>query len=390
MKKYNFFKFIFVGAFIQFESNAVSNSNSEINKLTNAFMELNKIEGMSLAVINNDKIVINNYGFSNKSERAQTTSNTIYTIASFTKTITGTLAAVASIDGKLNLDAPFVNYFSELKNNKNLSKITSSELLAHVSSFPFDFNPRPKTYSALVSKLNEFKGNGDPGKEYSYSNAGIGTMGYVLQNIYAKNYQEILEDKMLRPLNMNSTYLNVPKDKEKYIALGHDKNNNPVPYSSDIEAWFAAASLKSTISDITKYLNAHINYSSIKDANLSKAILLAHENKYCFEDKISCEQLAWQAHIISELENSVGDTYFNKFDKDGNPTFASKKIIENKNFVKNKIFIDKTGSGYGMSSYMAYIPEDKIGVVILINKSIGDERIKLGRDILRIYSSSIK
>ena len=37
----------------------------------------------------------------------------------------------------------------------------------------------------------------------------------------------------------------------------------------------------------------------------------------------------------------------------------------------------------GMSSYMAYINKEQKGVVILINKNLGDERIKLGRDILR-------
>ncbi len=68
---------------------------------------------------------------------------------------------------------------------------------------------------------------------------------------------------------------------------------------------------------------------------------------------------------------------------DGFPAFYNKKIIAN-NFLTNQpIFIDKTGSGYGMSSYMAYLPTQKIGVVILTNKFLGDARIKLGRDILQ-------
>lgn len=358
-------------------------SNKKINDLADTFMKENKIEGMSIAVIDKDKTYIFNYGFANKLKNISTTSNTIYTIASFTKTFTATLAAIASVEKKLDLDHPFINYFPELKNDKNLNKITSSQLLAHVSSFPFDFKPRPKTYSALVNDLNQFIPPRAPGSEYSYSNAGIGTVGYVLQNIYATNYQEILADKILKPLNMNSTYLNVPMKKEKYLAVGHDKNNKIIAYSKDIEVWFAAGSLKSTIADMAKYLNAHINYSSINDKNLSEAISLVHENKYCFADKISCEQLAWQAHVISELKKSMGDSYFINFDKEGNPLFAAKKIIVNKAFANNKIFIEKTASGYGMSSYMVYIPDLKIGVVILLNKSIGDERIKLGRDILR-------
>ena len=76
---------------------------------------------------------------------------------------------------------------------------------------------------------------------------------------------------------------------------------------------------------MAKYLNAHINYSSINHINLSKAISLVHENKYCFVDKISCEQLAWQAHVISELKKSTGDSYFINYDRDGNPLLIQKK-----------------------------------------------------------------
>ena len=267
-------KIIKISIFISFsfiiQNVSFANSNKKIEKLVHYFMNENRVEGLSIAILNNEKINTFNYGFADDLKKIPITNNTIYTIASFTKTFTGTLGAIAAVDKKLDLDTPF-------------------------------------RYSIYI----------------------------------------------------------------------------PVKYNKAIEACFATASLKSTITDMSKYLNAHINYSAIKELNISKAILLAHENKYCFEDNISCEQLSWQSHIISELKNSTGDTYFIKFDKNGTPIFYSKKIIKKSNFVKNKIFIDKTGSGYGMSSYIFYIPDEKKGVVILINKSIGDSRIKFGRDILR-------
>ena len=108
----------------------------------------------------------------------------------------------------------------------------------------------------------------------------------------------------------------------------------------------------------------------------------------CFYALLSCEQLAWQAHSLSVLKNSMGDTYFIAFDKAGFPLFHNKKIINANPLANKQIFIDKTGSGYGMSSYMAYIPEKKIGIDILTNKFLGDERIKLGRDILQIIAIS--
>ena len=193
----------------------------------------------------------------------------------------------------------------------------------------------------------------------------------------------LLSIKMLVPLQMHSTYLQLPASQEKYLAIGHDPQNNRVAYHKKLETWFAAASLKSNIVDLAHYLSVQINVDTLHDKDLRKAILLVHQTRYCFKDNLSCEQLAWQAHRLSVLNNAIGDTYFINFDKDGFPTFYNKRIITN-NFLTNKpIFIDKTGSGYGMSSYMAYLPKQKIGVVILTNKFLGDARIKLGRDILQ-------
>lgn len=381
MKKYFKYWLFFFTFSIQIPVYAYN--DAKINALAHHFMEKNQVPGLSMAVIDHGKIHFYNLGWADPVKKIPSSNQTIYTIGSFSKTFTATLAARAVVEKKLNLNDSFINYFPELKNNLHLNKITFNELLAHVSGLPFDFNPRPKNYPEFIDDLQHFTLTRAPGSEYSYSNAGIGIVGYVLQTIYQQNYQTILTTKILVPLNMHSTYLQVPTAKEKYLAIGHDPQNNAVAYNKNIETWFAAASLKSNISDLANYLYAQIYANTLRDKNLGKGLALVHQDRYFFADKLSCEQLSWQVHTLSVLKNSSGDTYFIAFDKEGYPLFHNKKIINGNPLFNHKIFIDKTGSGYGMSSYMAYIPEQKIGVVILTNKFLGDERIKLGRDILQ-------
>jgi beta-lactamase class C len=379
----NFIRFCLASlTIVTTQTMAMPRNAQTIDELARTFMVNSRVNSMSIAVINDKNIQFFNYGYSNEISKIPTSNNTIYTIASFTKTFTAAVTAVAAVENKLKLDEAFNQYFPELSRHQALHTITPRMLLGHVATLPFDFLPRPQTRDEIIAAYLNYIPQTRPGTEYSYSNASIGTMGYVLENIYGKSYQEILVEKVLNPLHMRATYLNVPKERERYIAIGHDKDNNIMRYNTNNEAWFAAASLKSTIADMARYLRAQIHYVSKKNKHLTAALAMVHQNTYCFTDKISCEQLAWQAHDISVLNNSIGDSYFKDYDSNGLPTFDQKQIVNYDTLTNHTTFIDKTGSGYGMSSYMAYIPSKKTGVVILINKSVGDARIRLGRDIL--------
>ncbi|NNM58864.1 MAG: serine hydrolase [Legionellales bacterium] len=362
---------------------AFAGDNNKINSLANQFMQENNVEGLSIAVINNNQITTYNYGYANELTHTKTSNKTIYRVASFSKTYAATLEALAQIEGKVKLDHSITDYLPGLTNDA-LKPITVKMLVAHTGSLPFDFNPTPENYTEAIADLNKLKPQATPGSEYSYSNVSIGLNGYILQNVYGQSYDNILQNKIAKPLNLHSTYLHLPPYLESYAALGHDPDKIR-PYDKNVDVWFAASSLKSNINDMAKFVRAQFN-DNFDDKNLVKAFALVHQNYYCFANGISCEQLGWQAHTMTELNNSVGDTYFKYFDANGSSIFTPQKIV-NDNTLKNKaIFIDKTCSGYGMSGYMLYDPAHKVGVVILLNKSLGAERVRLGRDILRLQS----
>lgn len=374
---------IIAGLFIQ---SAYAIEKHDLNALVLPFMATHQVPGVSIAVIDHDHVQYFNYGYADEDKKIPSNNHTIYTIASFTKTFTATLAAIAAAEGKLDLDSSMTLYFPAVNKNKALTAITTSELLAHVSGLPFDFQPRPQTKTEIINALITFEPSYPSATQYSYSNAGIGTVGYLLENIYVDDYTDILNKKLLHPLGMHSTYLTVPNDAQKYVATGHDKNNQPVTYNPKLEAWFAAASLKSNILDMASYLHFHMTNGKHTNNVLKQAVKLAHRNRYCFSNELACEQLSWQAHPLSELNHDEGDTYFSHFDEHDFPVFSKQTLTDQDTLAHQPIFIDKTGSGYGMSSYMAYLPEKQIGVVILTNKFLGNERIRLGRDILQSMS----
>lgn len=373
--------------FLSFHTLSYANPNAQkINALAHAFMQQGDIPGLSIAVIDKDQTQIFNYGYANELKKIPTTDHTIYSIASITKTFTATLSGVAAAEGKLNLNAPITQYLPELNNNHNLNTMTISMLLGHVASLPFNFTPAPQNEAEALKALTQFTPPYPPGTQYQYSNASIGLVGYALQNIYGQSYEQLITKKINQPLGMTATYLNVPTDQQQYLALGHDEHGS-VAYDPRLNTWFAAASLKSTISDLAKYLNAQMNPHTFNNPILAQGLILVHQNKYCFANQVSCEQLGWQAHAMSELNVAQNDALYS-VDAQNKINFATQKIINNPNFPK-KYFVDKTGTGYGVTSYIAYIPSERLGVVILFNKTIlthtemHNQGVKLGRDILK-------
>ncbi len=371
------FKFFFILLIGFFQFSSYSISNNDIDKLAKNFIEKNKVPGMSIAILNEGQTKIYNYGYANEDEKIKTTSNTIYRINSFTKTFTATLAGIAQAEGKLKLSAPFVSYFQEVNTNENLSGITSEELLAHIASFPSAFNPSPKNHLELLHFLKTFKPPYPIGTKYKYSNYSIGIVGYLLENVYQKNYEDILNEKIVRPLDLESTYLTIPTDKEKYEAIGHD-GTKKIPIRKNISVLFAAGEIKSTILDVAKFLRAQMDARSISNKELRDGIFLVHRTKFCFEGVQICQQMGWQEHAISDLSKTKTDTLGDYIVSKNPPNY----------FLNQETFVDKTGGGLGMSSYMLYIPNKNKGIVVLLNKNLDDEKTEFGRKILKIIKDS--
>jgi beta-lactamase class C len=134
-----------------------------------------------------------------------------------------------------------------------------------------------------------------------------------------------------------------------------------------------AGGLKSNTYDLAKYLQLQISPQSPK---FQQALAIVHKNYYCLYEDGTYQQLTWEYHPTSDL--------FKKFmpdNKNRNITSAHKLPSNCQNMANG--FIDKTGNSSGMTSYIAYSPNKKVGVVILSNNALKPDVVDLGRYILQ-------
>ena len=204
--KYLFF-FLFISQFIFSQEYNFDKLNKYFDKLE----ENNKFMG-SVAVSKGDSIIFKrSIGYLDVEMNKKLNSNSKYRIGSISKTFTSVLILKSIEDGKLNIDDTIEKYFPDIPNS---DKITIENLLSHRSGiFNFtdssdytDYMLEPKSRAELIDIISNFDSSFKPGRRSSYSNSNYVLLTIILERIYSKDYSEILLDKIIKPLRLNSTY----------------------------------------------------------------------------------------------------------------------------------------------------------------------------------------
>lgn len=294
--------------------------------------------GISVGFIHNNKEYYTSYGKLSKESKTDIDKNTVFEIASITKVLTSNLIAQAVIENKIELDDYIEQHLpKEYKLKKSIRKrIKISDLASHQSGLTdIDFrelikmNPQnpmknvtKETYINIVNNCTQLS---DYGK-YRYSTIGYVLLGHILENIYGKTYDEIIQNKIINPLGMQNTL--TKNCNVKNIVTGYNRNGE----IQNLMLWntgAAAGLVKSSAKDMVTYLKE----------------ILKGESKISSASLIS-EKIFYRA---KEGPRKVG-LGLNVYIDDANTYFL------------------KTGDTLGQSSVFFYNRNDNWGIVILINQ----------------------
>jgi CubicO group peptidase (beta-lactamase class C family) len=202
--------------------------------------------------------------------------NKVFEIGSISKTFTATILAKLVHNKKVKIDEPIKNLLPINLNQSSLNgvEITLLDLANHTSGLP----PVPDNLSTDYSipgspyqyydenKLYDFLSNrlilsSVPGEKKLYSNLGGGLLGHILTLITKKSYEELILESICKPLGMSSTFLKLKEEHYNYLVRGRDPDGNIVQ-NWDLGVFAGAGEIKSTASDMVKYVQAFIEDTS--------------------------------------------------------------------------------------------------------------------------------
>ena len=223
--------------------------------------------GLALAVTDREKLLhVSLHGFADLGAQIPVTPDTLFEIGSISKSFTAFALMQLVEDGKLDLHAPVTHCLPWFQVRSEHKPITLHHLLSHTAGVinGMDFSAEGK-YE--VYELRETEATATPGTFFHYSNVGYKTLGLVLEELLGRPYAEIIQERILDPLEMTVTQAAITHETRKRMAVGYvslydDRPGYPshprVP-ATWMEYDAADGSVAATVTEMAAYVRMLMN-----------------------------------------------------------------------------------------------------------------------------------
>jgi CubicO group peptidase (beta-lactamase class C family) len=170
------------------------------------------------------------FGSLSRGRTGKPSGDSVYPIASITKTFTGVLLADFVLRGIVQLDDTIAKYLPPdvIKPGGPLSRITLLDLATHTSGLPKMPNNMisphagkartPYSVAQLYAFLTHYRPLRSPGREFQYSNIAIALLGHILEIASGLPYEKLIEDRICGPLDMASTRITPDESMRRRLA----------------------------------------------------------------------------------------------------------------------------------------------------------------------------
>ena len=243
---------------------------ADVDALFQEFVAANHVPGAAWGVMIGGRLVhTGSAGARELVTGATPDADTVFRIASMTKSFTAMAILALRDEGKLVLDDPVERYVPELASlaypTTDSPKITIRHLLSHSEGFPED-NPWGDQQLALSdAQLAAMLRRGipfsnAPGVAYEYSNYGFMILGRVVSRASGMPYEQFVTARILKPLGMASTTLEPLRVPANRLAHGYRweddrwKEERQLPYG----AGGSMGGMLTSINDLSKYVAAYL------------------------------------------------------------------------------------------------------------------------------------
>ena len=307
--------------------------------------------GMAVAVVRDTQVIYaKGFGWADVEARRPVTPETIFYIASTTKSFTGLAAVLLDEQGRLDLDAPLSRYLptAKLQSPLNADSITIRSLLSHTHGIdndgPIVFRTAysgEHTNDRLVGLLAAHP-PAKTGREYVYGNIGYNIAALAMDATLGESWRDVLQRLIFQPLGMTSTTAYVSRMPRERLAQPYRREPTGfgrAPYNKGDANMQAAGGLVSTAADMARWLEVHINIGVVDGRRVFPASAVAETHR---------RQATFSQNTRGFAVNGYG------FGWQIGTLGADTVLVHGGGFL-------------GFTTSMSFMPQRRIGVVVMTN-----------------------
>ncbi|HDR2703314.1 TPA: MIR family cephalosporin-hydrolyzing class C beta-lactamase [Enterobacter roggenkampii] len=332
-----------------------------VERTVTPLMNAQAIPGMAVAVIYQGQPHYFTFGKADVAANKPVTPQTLFELGSISKTFTGVLGGDAIARGEIALGDPVAKYWPELT-GKQWQGIRMLDLATYTAGgLPLQVPDEVTDTASLLRFYQNWQPQWKPGTTRLYANASIGLFGALAVKPSGMSYEQAMTTRVFKPLKLDHTWINVPKAEEAHYAWGYREGKavHVSPGMLDAEAY----GVKTNVKDMASWVIANMKPDSLEAPSLKQGIALAQSRYWrvgAMYQGLGWEMLNWPVDaktVVGGSDNKVALAPLPVAEV--NPPAPPVKAS----------WVHKTGSTGGFGSYVAFIPEKQLGIVMLANKS---------------------
>jgi len=326
----------------------------DLAKSVEPLFALDLAPGMAVSVVRGGELVYAaGFGVADVASGRAVTPETLFYVASTTKSFTGTAAALLDRRGVVALDAPIRRYLPTLRLQAPLSPdaITVRDLLTMTHGIA---NDGPVVFRTAFSGVHDpdlllsllaRHPPAENGRAFDYGNLGYNVYSLIVDSRLEAGWKETLRRELFVPLGMHDTLATLDGVPAERLAAPHGTTPDGfrrLPMTKGAANMHAAGGHVTTVLDLARWLEAHLDKGRVDGAQVLPAEVVAETHRQ-----------------QAEQDRKFGDYHRHGWG-----------LGWDLGTYEGELLVHRFGSYAGYRSHLSFMPERGIGVAVLVNDSM--------------------
>jgi CubicO group peptidase (beta-lactamase class C family) len=311
---------------VSFQAQSIAQDKAaQMDEFVKLWYKTGTFNGTVLVAEKGKVIFKKGYGFANMEWNIPHKPDTKFRIGSITKQFTSMLIMQLVEKGKIDLQGKLSDYLPYYSKDIG-DKVTIHHLLTHSSGIPSytrnmgrleEIHQDPYPVDKFVKEYCSDELEFEPGSKYVYNNSGYFILGAIIEEVTGKPYADVLQEKILDPVEMKDTGYDRPvpliKNRAAGYSLTFDGHKNADYLNMSLP--YAAGALYSTVEDLYKWDQAlytdKLLSKKMKEEMFKPHIASGGESHYAYGWGISKRSFPKSEEKVNSVSHGGGINGFN-------------------------------------------------------------------------------